>query len=285
MSANSKPKTLTNNQWIRDAAELLADAGITSARLDAEIILAHTIRRSRTWIHAHSDELLDERTLDIAGARLDLRLDRVPIAYIIGHKEFYGRLLKVSPSVLVPRPESEFAIELLRQYLPPSAHTLLDVGTGSGCIGITAKLELPNLAVTLSDVGPHALTIAHENAEALRADVAIIKSDLLESVDGIFDCIVANLPYVDKSWQRSPETDHEPELALFADERGLALIYRLIDQAPLVTTPQGMLLLEADPEQHAEIISYAGGHGFPHCLSSDYYVIASKGELQSATTK
>lgn len=282
---NSKPKTLTSNQWVRDAAELLADAGITSARLDAEIILAHTLRRSRTWIHAHGDEPIDDRALDIAAARLDLRLDRVPIAYIIGHKEFYGRLFKVTPSVLIPRPESELAIELLKHYLPPSAHTLLDVGTGSGCIGITAQLEIPRLDVTLSDVSPHALKVAHENAELLRANVTITKSDLLDSIEGIFDCIVANLPYVDRDWERSPETDHEPPLALFADNHGLALIYQLIEQATLTTTPQGIVVLEADPAQHSDIIAYAKLHGFPHCISSDYYVLISKHALQSTTAK
>ena len=100
-------KTYPIRIWLRDAAEQLASVGIPSALLDAEIILAHTLRKSRTWLHAHGDETINIRDLEIANARLDLRLDRTPIAYIIGHKEFYSRLFKVTPSVLIPRPESE----------------------------------------------------------------------------------------------------------------------------------------------------------------------------------
>lgn len=273
MSANSKPKTLTVNQWLKDAAEELATIGITSALLDAEIILAHTLRKSRTWLHAHHNDPIDPREEDIANARLALRLDRTPIAYIIGHKEFYSRLFKVTPSVLVPRPESEAIIELLKKYLPADAKTLVDVGTGSGCLGITAKLELPQLTVTLADVSRHALKVAEENAAIQRADITVVHSDLLAAVPGIFDVIIANLPYVDASWERSPETQYEPELALFADDGGLALIGRLLDQLPSHLLPGGLVLLEADPEQHPTIIRQAKTVGFTHVTTDGYALL------------
>lgn len=275
MSVNSKPKTLSNDQWVRDAAEQLADVGISTARLDAEVILAHTIHRSRTWIHAHGDETIDERRLQVANARLGLRLDRVPIAYIIGHKEFYGRLFKVTPSTLIPRPESESIIELLKQYLPQHATTLLDVGTGSGCLGITAKLEIPQLSVMLSDVSRYALKVAESNASTLNAEVTTIRSDLLADLylpDAMFDCILANLPYVDPTWERSPETNHEPAEALFAEAEGLSLIYNLIEQAPTYLSPGGVLILEADPEQHERIITASTEHGFIYKASDGYAV-------------
>jgi release factor glutamine methyltransferase len=139
---------------------------------------------------------------------------------------------------------------------------LLDVGCGSGCIGITLKLEMPSSDITLCDISPAALKIAQENAENLEADVMLTRSDLLESVRGRYDIIVANLPYVDKAWERSPETDHEPSLALFAENGGLELIYKLIDQAPEHLTNDGYLFLEADPEQHADIQRYAKPRGF-----------------------
>lgn len=276
MSANSKPKTLNNNQWIRDASEELANAGIATARLDAEIILAHTIHRSRTWIHAHGDELLDARRIEIANARLALRLDRVPVAYIIGHKEFYGRVFKVTPSTLIPRPESESVIELLKRHLPQHAATLIDIGTGSGCLGITAKLELPHLSVTLSDVSHYALKVAASNAEALGAEVTTVRSNLFAEFhlpNAVFDCIVANLPYVDITWERSPETDHEPREALFADDGGFALIGRLLTQAHSYLSAGGLIVLEADPEQHQRIIESAQDHGLQH-LESDGYGVA-----------
>lgn len=261
MSANLKPKAphATIKIWLRDAAEELAMAGIPTALLDAEVILAHTLRRSRTFLHAHGDDTVDARRLEIANARLDLRKDRVPVAYIIGHKEFYGRTFKVTPSVLIPRPESEAIIESLKRHWDGKPGTLVDVGTGSGCLGITAKLELP-LDVTLVDISRHALTVAEDNARTLGAQVSIQQSNLLDTVVGIFDIIVANLPYVDRTWERSPETNHEPAQALFADDGGLALIFRLIDQTILRLKKSGLLILEADPTQHAAIIEFAKSH-------------------------
>lgn len=265
----------TINTWLRDAAEELAAVGIASALLDAEIILAHTLRKSRTWLHAHSDEAIDPRELEIANARLQLRLDRTPIAYIIGHKEFYTRLFKVTPSVLVPRPESEAIITLLKAHLPANATTLLDVGTGSGCLGITAKLELPQLQVTLVDVSHHALKVAEENAAAQNATVATLRSDLLAATPGMYDVIVANLPYVDISWERSPETNYEPKLALFAGDGGLALINRLLTQIPLHLSPTGIVLLEADPEQHPAVITAAKAVGLT-LVTTDGYALLFK---------
>lgn len=249
------------NIWLRGAAEDLAMAGIPTALLDAEIILAHTIRKGRTWLHAHNDELLEERRLDIANARLELRKERVPVAYIIGHKEFYGRLFQVNPSVLIPRPESEAIIELLKTTRGNKPGRLLDIGTGSGCLGVTAKLELPQLAVTLSDIDRRALKVAASNAEYLGADVEILQSDLFRMVAGQYDIILANLPYVDRVWERSPETMHEPQLALIAKDGGLAIITRLLEQSPAHLTQNGLLLIEADPAQHPKIIAQATSAG------------------------
>lgn len=262
--------------WIRDAAEQLADVGIASALLDAEIILAHTLRKSRTWLHAHSDDTIGVRELDIANARLDLRRDRTPIAYIVGHKWFYGRLFKVTPSTLIPRPESESLLELLSNHISPTMHTLADIGTGSGCLGITAKLEHPQLSVTLADTSRHALQVAEANAKSLGADVAIVRSDLLASTPHRLDIIVANLPYVDKAWERSPETNYEPREALFADKNGVGLIYQLIEQAVPQLTAGGLLILEADPYQHERIIQHATAGGLTHVETKDYGLVFIK---------
>lgn len=275
-----KSRGVTVEIWVRDAAEMLANVGISSALLDAEIILAHTLRKSRTWLHAHGEERLSLREREIAGARLDLRLDRTPIAYIIGHKEFYGRLFKVSPSVLVPRPESETIIELLDNLCDGSTKTLVDVGTGSGCLGITAKLEHPELEVTLTDISHHALGIAEKNAETLGATIAIVKNDLLvpnPQLPPQIDIILANLPYVDHNWERSPETNYEPELALFADKGGRALIERLLQEAPLYLVTGGILLLEADPEQHHALIVHATTLGYTHVVTEGYCVVLRLG--------
>jgi release factor glutamine methyltransferase len=270
MSANLQPKTPAIKDWLADASSQLRAAGIASARLDSEIILAHTLRKSRTYLHAHDNEPINERQLEIADTRLLLRLDRTPIAYIIGHKEFYGRLFKVTPATLIPRPESEDIITIIKESIPattPLIHTnkkLVDVGTGTGCLGITAKLEVPDLDVTLLDVSKHALNVAEQNAKQLRAIVTTTHSDLLANFPFIADYIVANLPYVDPQWERSPETSFEPEIALFASNHGLHLIFKLLSQTPRHLAKAGLLLLEADPRQHTAIISEAKNHGLIH---------------------
>ena len=254
---------MTITQWIRDASDQLADAMIPSARLDSEIILAHTLRKSRTWLHAHAEDEIDERRRDIANARLELRLDRTPVAYIVGHKEFYSRLFKVTPDVLVPRPESETVVTTVLDWLKISqAKRLVDVGTGSGCLGVSLALEVPQIDVTLIDISPKALRVAEQNLAELGAKARLIEGSLLDKYPMTADIIVANLPYVATDWTVSPDTDYEPDIALYAMDGGLGLIKKLIDQAPDKLSPSGLMVLEADPRQFEDIDDYAKEHGF-----------------------
>lgn len=264
---------MTISDWLRKATKQLKDVGIESPRLDAELLLAETIRKPRTYLHAHLDEELDPRRVDIAYARLDLRLDRVPLAYVVGYKEFYGRTFSVSPATLIPRPESE---DLISVFLEIAANdiaehkTLIDIGTGSGCLGITIKLERPDVSVILADISPQALAVAQKNADTLGVEVRMQEQDLLTGHVEPLDYIVANLPYVDESWQTSPELRHEPRQALFAKNDGLALIFALIEQAPRSLKPDGWLLLEADPEQHPAITQHATQYDFRPELARGY---------------
>jgi len=260
----------TIHAWVLEATNQLQKVDITSARLDAELILAHTLRRPRTYLHAHGDQMLDGRQEEIAYARLQLRRERTPVAYIIGHKEFYGRRFKTTPAALIPRPESEAMIELLRSLMPTTLplikerKTLVDVGTGTGCLGITAKLEWPELDVTLTDISQHALNLATQNSSLLDAKVRVHKGDLLRGYNIPIDIILANLPYVDRRWDVSPETHAEPDLALYASSDGLTLIRELINQAAQLLAVGGALLLESDERQHAAVIQICTAHGLKH---------------------
>lgn len=261
--------------WLKNAAKSLKNAGIPSARLDAELILANTLRKNRTYLHAYLDEEIDPRRVDIANARLDLRLDRVPMAYILGYKEFYGRKFTVSPTVLVPRPESEDMISL---FLDATAgeieqKVLIDVGTGSGCLGITAALERTNISVILSDISKDALRIAEKNADEHRARVKIQQQSLLNGQLEPVDYIFANLPYVDKDWEVSPELQYEPKIALFTEDGGLKLILELIRQAPRCLAPNGQLFIEADPIQHERIIQAAAKQNFKLVTIQRYIIV------------
>ena len=203
-----------------------------------------------------------------------------PTAYQNGIQDFYGRDFIVTPDVLIPRPETEQLIDIMlslagKPYLPglkppkrtlPEAPVILDVGTGSGCIAITLALELPEAKVFASDISPAALKIAQKNATKQGASISFIISHLLQKVkEGDIptpDIAVANLPYVDENWDwlDKDSLSFEPQIALYTNDHGLALIKELIGDAAELKIPR--LILETDPCQHADIVTFAKKAGF-----------------------
>ncbi len=202
--------------------------------------------------------------------------ENLPKAYKQGWQDFYGRKFIVGPNVLIPRPETEFIVDAVlnlvgKAYLPGvkpneaqiDARNLqiLDVGTGSGCVAVTLKLEIPEAAVVASDISDVALEIAKDNAAKLGAKVEFMKSDLMNEITFTPDVVVANLPYVDENWEwlDKKALSHEPSLALYAGEQGLELTNKLIEQV----TERGVkyLILEADPCQHSQITEFAAKKG------------------------
>lgn len=267
---------LTIKEWLDHATTHLESANVPTARLDAQVILSHALKMPRASLLAHPEQVIEEDQLEFADKLLARRIERQPVAYLTEQKEFYGRNFYVAPDVLIPRPESEAIIDTLALLHPNSSHRLIDIGTGSGCLSITAALEFPGISVTAVDISNAALSVAKRNAESHSADVRFVKSNLLSSVsedDRPVDFIIANLPYVDKTWERSPETDFEPSLALFAEDDGLALIKQLIPQVVDALTYKGSLILEADPQQHMAIIDFAREFGFTH-RSTDGFIIS-----------
>ncbi|HEX6258368.1 MAG TPA: peptide chain release factor N(5)-glutamine methyltransferase [Candidatus Saccharimonadales bacterium] len=248
---------MTVKDWLEDAATQLAEVNIPSSRLDAELLLAYHLNVDRSWLIAHSSDLLAP---DTVRELLSRRLRHEPIAYIVQRKEFFGRSFYVDEHVLIPRPESEVIVSYLKQLQPQGR--LVDVGTGSGCLAISIALECPNLSVSAVDISPQALAVATRNAKELHAAVAFKKDYLLTAATQQVDYIVANLPYVDRSWQRSLDTDFEPQLALFAESHGLELIYKLLPQAQARLTVKGLLVLEADPRQFTTLQQQAARQGF-----------------------
>lgn len=268
---------MTIQRWIIDATGRLIEAGIPSARLDALVLLSDELGQTKAQLLAHDDELLSQEQFDNLEMKLQRRTAREPMAYIRGYQEFYGRDFTVTSAVLIPRPETETLIELLEALDVEQLPTLVDIGTGSGAIAVTVKLEHPDWHVIATDVSNDALEVARHNASRLGADITFLQGSLLEAISDPVDIIAANLPYVDQAWERfSPETDYEPPLALFADNNGLQLIYDLLDQAPGILTDTGHILLEADPEQHDAIISYAKTKSLQHVSTEGYIVILAR---------
>jgi release factor glutamine methyltransferase len=272
MNANSSPQTPAIKDWIIIAARRLSEIGVSSGQLDAEIILAYSLQKDRTYLHSHPEQVINTPYLETADKNLKKRLERVPIAYITGRKEFYGREFIVNENVLIPRPESETIIEILKNIKLEPNSKLIDIGTGSGCLGITAKLEFPTFNVALADISSGALEMAQKNALKFDANIEIIQSDLLEKCHDKYDVIIANLPYVNPKWDRSPETEYEPQLALFADNDGKAVIEKLISQSVGSTNPNGYLIIEADPGQHEPLIEHATKHSFILINRQDYII-------------
>lgn len=207
--------------------------------------------------------------------------------------DFYGRDFVVTPDVLIPRPETEMMVDAVlnlcgKAYLPgvkpsmpklPQDCRILDVGTGSGCVAITLALELPRAKVTACDISEKALKVAQENVSQLGIKVGFLQSDLLDKVIGDFDIVVANLPYVDANWAWIDKEAlvKEPAIALYAEDEGLALIKKLINQAAERKTPY--LILEADPCQHKQIVKYAGTHGYQLLETRGFILVFSSDSL------
>ncbi len=258
------------NSWLKKANSSID-------RLDAELILAHLLGKDRSFLHAHGDEELTAEQQKVADDMLARRQKHEPLAYILGYKEFYGRKFYLTPDVLIPRPETESLVAIVKQ-IHQKCYTssqisepckILDVGTGSGCIALSLAAELPaSVQITASDISSKALACAQYNAEKLQIkSISLIKSNLLKSKafkDQKFDIIVANLPYVDKAWPWLDKNTlkYEPKTALYASGYGLGLIKELIDKAPKHLNRGGFLVLEADICQHQEILDYAAEDNF-----------------------
>jgi release factor glutamine methyltransferase len=259
---------VTIREALSEAARRLEIHHISNARLQSEVILAHCISADRTYLYTHDDRILtDTETQALEDALYD-RSSGVPLQYIVGRQEFYGRDFHVTPAVLIPRPETEHIIEAVLELKPGNAVRILDVGTGSGCIAVTLALEIPGAQVFASDISEAALQIARGNAMKLRSGVHFVCMDLLEAVTGAFDFIVSNPPYVrpgDVSRLQREVREHEPRVALFADDDGLGIYRRIAPAAFECLRPGGYLVMEVGigmDERVLELLG-AGWETFP----------------------
>ena len=265
------------NNWLQASKSQLEESGNTSSRLDCLILLEMILKKDRSMILAHLDDELTQDQQAELNILLTRRLQHEPIAYIRGYSEFYGRNFFVSPAVLVPRPESETVITILKTLHLPKKPNIADVGTGSGALAVSASIELPLATVDAYDISEGALHIARKNAAKLEVIVHFTKQDLLSRPLAVYDVVMANLPYVSTEQTISPDTKHEPVIALFSDDDGLAHIKRLFTQLnDSVIAKDGYLLLEAEPRQHERIISEGLSHGFKLTKTEGFILLFQK---------
>jgi release factor glutamine methyltransferase len=242
----------------------LSKAGIETARLDMLVLLEDTLGIDRAQLLAYPDHMLNKNQTERLEAMLTRRVTHEPIAYIRGKAAFFGRNFFVDERVLVPRPESETIIELLK-YLPlPASAKILDVGAGSGCLGITAALELPKNSVTLSDISDDALQVAKQNANTLDVkNVTFLKANFAEAcLKEHFDVVLANLPYVPEHFAINKAATFEPELALFAGADGLEAYKAFWQQLAESEQKPNYVLTESLPFQYHGIATLARKAGY-----------------------
>lgn len=255
-------------------AEKFKKAGIPSAALDAEVLLAHVLRLERYRLHVEGSRELapgeHRRFSSLAGRRLSGE----PVAYLVKNKEFYALDFLVTPAVLIPRPETEILVDLALYYAPQGGR-LLDLGTGSGAIAVSVKHARRDLMVYATDISKPALAVARKNcAHHLGKNaVRFIHGDIYEPLQGLlFDVILSNPPYVDpleaSSLQR--EIGYEPEIALFAADRGVAVIDRIIAGLNPHLSEGGTAIIEISPTVRERVTELGELNGFVVTTMADY---------------
>ncbi len=239
------------------------------ARLDAETLLLHVLGKDKAWLMAHPEEEIPAAEAGRYAKLLERRYRGEPIQYITGETEFYGLDFRVTPDVLIPRPETEHLVEtVLRVAAGFQAPRIVDIGTGSGAIAIALAHHLPNAAITAIDISRSALGVARQNAEpnGVYDRIRFLEGDLLAPVAGQqFEIVASNPPYVpaiDRASLAVEVRDHEPALALFAGDDGLGIYRRLIPAAFAALVPGGYLALEIGYGQSTAVGELLGDAGF-----------------------
>jgi len=259
------------DQWLKHATSQLHAAGIKTARLDSLVLLEDVLNTNRTQLLASPETSLTEVQIVRLKALIKKRALDIPLAYIRGHVEFYGRDFLVNERVLIPRPESEVMIELFLQLFSKQHTKLADLGSGSGVLGITAALELGLNEVHLIDIDPKALEVAAKNAHRYNVKAKLIQKNLFYNYNEVFDVLLCNLPYVPNSGPINEAAKHEPKLALFGGPDGLNVYRKLFNQLreQAKTLPQ-FVLTESLPAQHEELARIAKSAGFRELKHQDF---------------
>lgn len=247
--------------WTYFAAQRWAAGQLAASDVDPsapQFLLEQRHDWDATHLLLHNRDVMPAAETDWFRAAVAQLLNHVPAQYIVGQTSFYGRQFKVTPAVLVPEAETAELVEWVLAALPADRELrVLDLGTGSGVIGITLALERPCWSVTLSDISPAALAVARENAQRHQLALPLVESDLFANLaDQRYDVIVTNPPYIDPAATALMDQavlENEPRVALFADEHGLGFYHRLFEQAGRHLRPSGQLFGETGYDQEQSI--------------------------------
>jgi len=248
-------------------AALLSDARAAGVdRLDAQLLLAHRLGQTRTWVLAHDDAIVAADLATRVRAELAERARGVPLAYLVGTREFRGLTLQVTPAVLVPRPETELLVEWALELLPAdpaSPAEVVDLGTGSGAIALSVKAARPQARMTATDASACALAVARANARLLGLDIGFAEGDWWTPLAGRrFDLALCNPPYIDAADPHLPDLHAEPQAALTPGRDGLAALAIIVGSAGPLLRRGASLLLEHGHDQGSAVRALLVRNGF-----------------------
>jgi release factor glutamine methyltransferase len=252
-------------ETIEKGTSYLEKRGVEDARRNMQMLVAHQLGCTRMDLYTQFDRPLDEAVLAPLREMLKKRGEGVPLQHLLGTVWFHKHEFKTDPRALIPRPETEELAEWLLSWPLPENQQVLDMGCGSGVLGLTLAAARPGWDVTLVDVSPEALALARENDTNLKlSNTSFVESDLFEKTGAGFDGIVANLPYVPASERGtiSREVLHDPELALFSGADGLDLIRRFVPEAFRHLKPGGWLVMEIGHDQASQVTAFLETSGF-----------------------
>lgn len=263
---------MTVQEFLTAATKQLQAGGIGTARLDTLVLLEDCLGTDRASLLAHPDTKLSTTHAKKLQKQIDRRLEHIPLAYIRGKTEFYGREFVVNENVLEPRPESETMIDLFKKIVHGQKNLrLADVGSGSGCLGITAALEVPIKNIVCIDNDPKTLQVAAKNATKYGVTIKCLQNDLLDGDCGPFDVLLANLPYVPDSFHINQAAMREPSHAIFGGQDGLDLYRRLFDQLSNKNWRPKYIFAESLPPQHEKLTSIASLYNFT-CIEDEDFI-------------
>lgn len=261
---------MTIDKYVEYGTQKLTAAEISSARLDTLILLEDLLHKDRGWVLAHPEHEISKGQFRKLDRKLERRAKHIPLAYIRGFSEFYGREFKVNRHVLEPRPESEAMIDLLLGLDLPKNPAIADIGTGNGALGITAALEIPGSRVDLYEISSGALAVAKHNTHLHELHLHARKMNLLSRPLRPYDAILSNLPYVPDKWRINEAAMAEPKIAIFGGPDGLDVYRKLFRQLDRFTWKPKFVLAESLPPQHDSLKQIAAQHGFSLYNSQDF---------------
>jgi release factor glutamine methyltransferase len=271
------PPTRNLKHYLKVAEDKLTTGGITSARLDAELLLGYVLDHDRSWIHAHLDNYLDLREETEFEQLIARRAAREPLVHLTSEREFYGLSFKITPDVLTPRVETEQMVEWAIKYAPDRGR-LIDVGTGSGAIAVAVAKHRPDLNIYATDISNEAVAIARQNfarhgvtPELLAGGIDLFPEPGRRATN-TYDVIATNLPYLRDDAELMPEVTREPAVALFGGRDGLDVYRRFLAAVPRHLAPGGYLFAECDPWQHADLIAEAAKVGL-RPVEQGYFIL------------